>query len=138
MVCLQQPSNLVPHVVEGGVCHSASRDNLIAVQPRIVLQQASMQSFKACQEHADLLSETSGTLIAKMMVTGAVRAEKFSSLLNNAAPHAGHKACMHSGWPICSLTILRRVLRRILSAWHHLTGKGDGERACLLTMDMKL
>ena len=47
MVCLQQPANLVPHVVQAGVSYTAGGDDLIAVQPRVILCNTSRLSSQA-------------------------------------------------------------------------------------------
>ena len=80
-------------------------------------------------------SWTSGMLRMKMVVTCAVRADRPSSVPHDAAPHAGHKACMHLGRLICLLISLRRASCQPVTIFH---GKDYVERACLLTMDMKL
>lgn len=43
MICLQQPPDLVPHVVQAGISHIAGGNDFVAVQPCIVLQTANEQ-----------------------------------------------------------------------------------------------
>lgn len=53
-----------------------------------------------------------------MVVTRAVWADRPLSLPHDAAPHAGHKACMHLVRLICLLISLRRAFYQPVIIFH--------------------
>ena len=128
MVCLQQPANLVPHVIQAGVRHSAGGNDLIAVQPRIVLQY---------EEHQALCT-----------VSVSKGAPQSKSLFLHGTPEPPFSGCLLVKVVVCWCTLPGGIKGILFQSQHSIAPDSQtlvlhcpvliAGRTCLLTMDMKL